>query len=80
MKKLFEAADACLADFRWQDAVLLKICLCSMGIMLGIFLPKKWRGVVLIAALLAFTATAAPLMVKIIPALREALCGQCGEA
>lgn len=80
MKKLLEAANTYLADFRWQDAALLKICLCSLGIVIGILLPKKWRTVVLIAALLAFTATYVPLMARFIPALKEALCGKCGEA
>lgn len=80
MKKLLEAANSCLEDFKWQDALLLKTCLCSLGIAIGITLPKKWRKPVLLIAATAFIATYIPLMIKFLPVIKNALCGKCGEA
>lgn len=71
--KYLDAMNDCLEDFRWQDAVLFKICVCAFGVILGMILPKRWRRLVLIAAILTFTAAGIPLMSKLFPAFRDAL-------
>lgn len=80
VNKYLDAMNDCLEDFRWQDAVLFKICVCSFGIMFGMLLPKRWRRAVLIVSILAFTAACIPLMSKLFPAFRDALCTKCNGA
>lgn len=47
MRKLFECADRYAANSRWQDFALLKICVFSMGLLVGMTVPagrKKAPG------------------------------------
>lgn len=78
--KYLDAINDCLEDFRWQDVVLFKICVCAFGVMLGMVLPKRWRRVVLIAAILTFTAACISLMSKLFPAFRDSLCDKGCES
>lgn len=47
MRKLFECADRYAANSRWQDFAMLKICVFSMGLLVGMTVPagrKKAPG------------------------------------
>lgn len=65
MKKLFALADAYLKESDWKDLALIKLCLCAMGILIGMALPRKHRRIVIPAALAVFLATYIPLMAKL---------------
>lgn len=64
MKKLFECADAYLKECSWKDLALVKFCLCAIGVIIGLCIPKEKKRCPLIAASLVFTVTYIPLMVK----------------
>ncbi len=64
--KLFDYADSYLKKCTWKDLALLKFCLCAVGIIIGICLPKKKKMPLLVGAAAVFTATYIPLMTKFI--------------
>ena len=43
MKRLLEAGNACIAEMDWRDMALVKFCLCAMGMLLGLAVPKRCR-------------------------------------
>ena len=65
MKKLFELGDRYAAESTWKDFALTKLCLFSMGITAGMFVPKKYRPAVIGTAAAGFAATYIPLMAKV---------------
>lgn len=70
MKNLFGAAERYIADCKWYDMALLKFCLFAMGLIAGLFVPKKSRNPVLIAGLAVFAATCVPQMAKFLKVLK----------
>lgn len=64
MKKIFEYANVYAQKCSWKDFALLKICLCALGIMIGLSIPKDKKKTSLIAASAVFTASYIPLMTK----------------
>ena len=66
MKKLFALADAYLKESDWKDLALIKLCLCAVGVLMGLAVPRERRRVVLSAALAVFLATYIPLMAKLL--------------
>ncbi|OUN02141.1 permease of phosphate ABC transporter [Flavonifractor sp. An92] len=76
MKKLFSAADACIAEMNWKDMALVKFCLCSMGMLLGLAVPKKGRKWAALGASILFVTTYLPLILKFLPALSRAMKGR----
>ena len=73
MKKLFSAADGYIAGMNWRDLALVKLCLCAVGVMLGLAAPRRTRKWAALGAALLFAATYLPLMLKFIPYLAGAL-------
>ena len=41
MNKLLELGNRYAKNSDWKDFALVKICLCAMGILIGVSLPKK---------------------------------------
>lgn len=41
MKKLIELGNSYAAQSDWKDFALVKFCLCAMGLLIGICIPKK---------------------------------------
>ena len=66
MKKLFECANQYVKDSNWKDLALIKFCLCAMGMMIGLCIPKEKKKYPLILAAIVFTVTYIPLMKKYI--------------
>ena len=62
MKKLFDSADIYLKQSDWKDLALIKFCLASIGLLVGLQIPKKHRKPVAIGALIVFFTTYIPLM------------------
>lgn len=72
MKALFDAVAVYMKSCKWQDMALLKICLCAVGIMIGLSVPKKHKMKFWVIAPLVFLVTYVPLMLKFLRAYQEA--------
>ena len=64
MKKLFAAANRYIETSDWKIIAVLKFCLISLGMMIGMAIGKKARKPVFFGALGVFAVTYVPLMVK----------------
>lgn len=62
--KLFRIADRYCRESSWKTLALLKICLFSIGIIVGILIPKERKKLIMGAGAAAFLATYIPLMGK----------------
>ena len=62
MKKLFTYADQYVQESDWKDLALLKVCLCAVGIMIGMYVPEDKKKVTLAVTFSVFMATYVPLM------------------
>ncbi|MDD2956058.1 MAG: permease of phosphate ABC transporter [Oscillospiraceae bacterium] len=69
MNKFLEAGKSYLAEMNLADMALLKFCLCAVGVVLGLCVPKKAQKPVLVVTVLVFLATYVPLMIKFIRVL-----------
>ncbi len=64
MKKLFQATNDYIKQSDWKTFALLKFCLCSMGILLGLAAPKKIRKPLAFTAMAVFVTTWIPSVLK----------------
>ena len=64
MKKLFEAANRYIVTSDWKIIAVLKFCLISLGMMLGMWIKPKHRKSIFIGALCVFIASYISLMVR----------------
>lgn len=74
MKKLFKCADRFVESSDWKDLAMLKFCLCAVGVLIGMSIPKERRKLPIVIASLVFLSTYIPLMgkfVKIVQAEKE---------
>ena len=55
----------------WKDFALLKLCLCAIGIMIGIRVPKEHKKSVKTLARIVFLVTYIPLMGRVFEMVRE---------
>ena len=62
--KLFDIANKYCKESDWKILAMVKFCLFSMGIMVGVLLPDRFRNVALIIFGVIFIATYVPLMSK----------------
>lgn len=63
MKKLFDYANKYASQSTWKEFAMVKLCLCAMGIIIGILIPASVKTPVFVIALLVFVATYIPLMI-----------------
>ena len=63
MKSLFSYADAYIKNCTWKDLALVKFCLCAIGVMIGLSVPKEKRKI-------PFLVTYFPLMGKFIRVIK----------
>lgn len=71
MNRLTDAADQYLKSCTWRDLALLKICVCALGVLIGLALPGRKKRRAAWAASLVFAAAYIPLMGKFLPFLLE---------
>ena len=57
MKKLFAAADRYIQTSDWKTFAVLKFCLISLGMMIGMLMKPKHRKAVFFGCLGVFAAT-----------------------
>lgn len=63
--KLFRIADQYCRESSWETLALLKFCMFSVGLLVGMQVPEKKRKAVFGAGLLVFAASYVPLMTKL---------------
>ena len=71
MKKLFDAANRYIETSDWRTIAVLKFCLISLGMMIGMAIGRKARKPVFFGALGVFAVTYVPLMVKFFKVFTE---------
>ncbi|MDW2800577.1 permease of phosphate ABC transporter [Clostridium boliviensis] len=64
MKQLVNCADEYIRQCRIKDFALLKVCLCALGVMIGLSVPEKKRKWPLAAAGFVFMFSYAMLMAE----------------
>lgn len=64
MTWLFDKANQYLAESDWKDLALVKFCLCAMGVLIGLNVPKKHKDVTTGFAAGVFSVTYVLLMSK----------------
>ena len=64
MKKIFDAANRYIETSDWKIIAILKSCLISLVMTIGMAISRKNRKPVMICALAVFVATYIPLMYK----------------
>ena len=64
MQCLFSCANQYVKESDWKDFALVKLCLCAIGVMIGLAVPKKKKKMPLLIAAIVFIATYIPLMTK----------------
>ena len=62
MKRLFDCADSYVQSRNWKMLALVKFCLCSIGVLLGLSVPEKHKRATGVFALGIFLATYFSLM------------------
>ena len=70
VKSLFSYADAYIKNCTWKDLALVKFCLCAIGVMIGLSVPKEKRKIPFLGSLLVFLVTYFPLMGKFIRVIK----------
>ena len=68
MKNLLEAAEDYTKQAGWRDLAELKCCMCALGLLLGLAVPRRWRKKAGRGAAVLFAATCIPQAAKF-PAL-----------
>ena len=64
MKNLLEAAEDYTKQAGWRDLAELKCCMCALGLLLGLAVPRRWRKKAGRGAAVLFAATCIPLAVR----------------
>ena len=65
MSRLFDIADRYLEESDWKTIAVLKFCLISLGILVGVKVAEKDKKRVAKCALAVFLVTYIPLMAKL---------------
>lgn len=71
MNKLFCYANRYLEKSDWKDIAMLKFCLFSIGVLVGMRIPEKNRKQAGCVAAAVFVATYIPLMAKFLSVILE---------
>ena len=64
MKNLLEAAEDYTKQAGWRDLAELKCCMCALGLLLGLAVPRRWRKKAGQGAAALFAATCIPQAVR----------------
>ena len=66
MKQILEKTEGYIKEMNFIDVALLKVCLASLGVLIGIAVPQKHKKTVAAGASVVYAITYAPLMTKYI--------------
>ena len=65
MCRLFEYADKYVKESDWKDIALIKLCLCAIGVLIGINLAAKHKKQAAVIASCVFGFTYVPLDLRL---------------
>lgn len=71
MEKVFEYANEYVRRCNWKDMALLKVCLCAVGVMIGLSIPENKKKCPFAAAGIIFAVSYIPLMAKFIKTMMQ---------
>jgi len=71
VKRALEASDDYAKQSTWLDFALIKICLCALGVMIGVSIPRETRKPAFGVAAAAYGVTFAAIMSKFLPILKD---------
>ena len=71
MQKLLDYGNEYAKQSTWKDFALVKFCVCAMGVMWGMAIPKKAHKPAAFIAVLVFVTTYLPLMLKLFKIIDE---------
>lgn len=71
MNKLLKCTDRNVKEATWKDFALIKLCMGSAGLLVGMATPKKAKKNMAFGAMIVFIATYVPLMLKFLGILLE---------
>lgn len=71
MKWLIKLGNRYAEKSDWTDFALTKFCLCAMGVLIGLFVPKKKAGLAAYLAGSVFGVTYTILMKKVAETAKE---------
>lgn len=66
MEKLFRVANRYCKESNWKTLSLLKICLFSLGVLVGMLVPNHRKKTMACLGLSAFAVTYVPLIAKLL--------------
>ena len=69
--KLFDAANQYCRESDWKTLAMLKFCLLSLGMAIGVLLPEGIKTAALAVCAVVFIVTYIPLMRKLIFLLKR---------
>ena len=73
MKKFIEIGNRYAQQSDWKDFALTKICLCAMGILIGLKISENKKKPIAIISGIAFLGTFALLLAKVFKFVKEML-------
>lgn len=71
MRELLNYANGYIRKMNISDFAMLKVCLCSLGLLAGLAIPKKHKKKAAGIAATTFAFTYAPLMTKLLVTVLE---------
>ncbi len=71
MKEVLNYANTYIRKMNIADFAMLKVCLCSLGLLAGLAIPKKHKKKAAGIAATTFAFTYAPLMTKLLVTVLE---------
>jgi len=70
-ERCMSVTDAYMKASTWRDLALIKLCVFSVGVLLGFCVPKKHKVVYSIIGALVIGVTLTPIMMKFVPMLMD---------
>ena len=71
MKKILEIGNEYAKKSDWKDFAFTKLCLCAMGILIGMYIPTNMKMYITIIAAIIFGITYILLMSKVFKIIKE---------
>ena len=73
MKRILEIGNRYAEQSDWKDFALTKICLCAMGILIGLKISENKKKTIAIISNISFLGTYVLLMTKVFKIVKEML-------
>ena len=72
MKGLLDFANQYITTLKWQHFSIIKFCLISLGVLIGLLIPSEAKATMLVVAGIIFAGTYIPTMAHFLKAWRNA--------